>query len=254
VSGPSDRLRDVYEQRAELQYGRPVPLPDRRIDRKFERVWELLDAHLPCDSFLDAGCGDGRHLAAIAAAGYRPARVVGIDISERILETARATAAELEPELLRGNVEALPVEDGAFDLVLCTQVIEHLIDVEAGMGELARVIRPGGTLILTTDNRRRYVSKVLAAPRTAVVRGLRLRHRYVHFDFPHADFTREQLAALVASAGLEVVSAETFRFSIARPIGGPRVLRALNRVEKSLPRHGLGDIIAVVARKPAALR
>jgi SAM-dependent methyltransferase len=250
VTGPSDRLRDVYEQRAELQYGRPVPLPDPRVDRKFERVWELLDAHLPCDAFLDAGCGDGRHLAAIAAAGYRPARVVGVDISERILETARATAAELKPELIRANLEALPLEDGAFDLVLCTQVIEHLLDAEAGMRELARVLRPGGTLILTTDNRKRYVSRALAAPRTALVRALRLRHRYVHFDFPHADFTREQAAALVGSVGLEVVSAETFRFSVARPIGGPRVLRALNRIDKLLPRHGIGDIIAVVARRP----
>jgi ubiquinone/menaquinone biosynthesis C-methylase UbiE len=250
VSGPSDRLRDVYEQRAEVQYGRPVPLPDPRVDRKFERVWELLDAHLPCDAFLDAGCGDGRHLAAIAAAGYRPARVVGTDISERILETARATAAELAPELIRANLEALPLQDSSFDLVLCTQVVEHLIDVEAGMRELARVLRPGGTLILTTDNRRRYVSKTLAAPRTAVVRALRLRHRYVHFDFPHAEFTREEVGALLRSAGLEVVSTETFRFSIARPIGGPHVLRALNRIEKALPRHGVGDIIAVVARRP----
>ena len=250
MSGPSDRLRDVYEQRAELQYGRAVPLPDPRVDRKFERVWELLDAHLPCDAFLDAGCGDGRHLAAIAAAGYRPSRVVGVDISERILETARATAAPLEPELVRANLEALPLGDAAFDLVLCTQVIEHLLDVEAGMRELARVLRPGGTLILTTDNRKRYVSKVLAAPRTLVVRALRLPHRYVHFDFPHADFTREQLAALVGSVGLEVVSTETFRFSIARPIGGPRVLQALNRIEKLLPPHGVGDIIAVVARRP----
>jgi SAM-dependent methyltransferase len=250
VTRPSDRLRDVYEQRAELQYGRPAPLPDPRVDRKFERVWELLDAQLPCAAFLDAGCGDGRHLAAIAAAGYRPARVVGVDISERILETARATAAPLEPELVRANLESLPLANDAFDLVLCTQVIEHLLDVEAGVRELARVLRPGGTLILTTDNRRRYVSKVLAAPRTAVVRALRLRHRYPHFDFPHTDFTREQLAALVARVRLEVVSAETFRFSIARPIGGPHVLRALNGVEKRLPRHGIGDIIAVVARKP----
>jgi SAM-dependent methyltransferase len=250
VSGPSDRLRDVYEERAELQYGRPVPLPDPRVDRKFERVWELLEAHLPCDAFLDAGCGDGRHLAAIAAAGYRPARVVGVDISQRILETARATVAELAPELVRANLEALPLEDDAFDLVLCTQVIEHLIDVEAGMRELARVLRPGGTLVLTTDNRRRYVSKVLAAPRTAIVRVLRLRHRYVHFEFPHTDFTREGVVELAASVGLEVVSAETFRFSIARPIGGSRVLRALNRIDKLLPRHGVGDIIAVVARRP----
>ena len=248
---PSDRLRKTYERRAELEYAQPPPPPDPRVDRKFERVWEIVSAHLPCDAFLDAGCGDGRHLAALARSGHRPSRITGTDISARILETARATAAPLEPELVQANLEALPLEDEAFDLVLCTQVIEHLLDPAAGVRELARVLRPGGVLVLTTDNRRALVSKTLNAPRAAAVRLLRLHQRYKRVEFPHADFTRAEVVSLVGEAGLSVEHAETFRFTVARPLGRPSVQRLLNRLDKALPAHGVGDIVAVVARNAA---
>ena len=246
---PSDRLRETYERRAELEYAEPPRPPDPRVDRKFERVWELVSSHLPCDAFLDAGCGDGRHLAALARSPARPSRVTGADISARILETARAAAAALQPELVQANLEALPLEDAAFDLALCTQVIEHLLDPAAGVRELARVLRPGGVLVLTTDNSRALVSKTLNAPRTAAVRVLRLHPRYKRVEFPHAEFTRAEVAALVNATGLAVEHTETFRFTLARPLGRPTVQRVLNRIEKTLPPHGVGDLVAVVARK-----
>lgn len=250
TTGPSDPLRDVYERRAELEYASPPPVPDPALDRKFERVWQLVSEQLPCGAFLDAGCGDGRHLAALARSGHRPTRVVGSDISQRILETARAAAAPLEPELVQANLEALPFAHDSFDLVLCTQVIEHLLDPAAGVRELARVLRPGGRIVLTTDNQRAFVSKTLNAPRAATVRALRLHPRYRRVDFPHADFTRAEVEALVQTAGLRVEHAETFRFTLAMPLGRPSVQRALNRIEKALPPHGFGDLLAVVARKP----
>ena len=249
TSGPSDRLREVYERRAELEYGEPPRPPDPTLDRKFERVWQLVSRQLPCEAFLDAGCGDGRHLAALTRSGHRPRRVVGTDISERILETARVAAAPLEPELVQANLEALPFEDEAFDLVLCTQVIEHLLDPAAGVRELARVLRPGGVLVLTTDNRRALVSTTLNAPRAAAVRALRLHPRYKRVEFPHADFTLAEVASLVRTAGLAVEHQETFRFTLAKPLGRPSVQRVLNRIEKALPAHGFGDIVAVVARR-----
>jgi len=250
TSGPSDRLREVYERRAELEYAEPPPPPDPQLDRKFERVWQLVSERLPCDALLDAGCGDGRHLAALARSGHRPRRVVGTDLSERILATARAAAAPLEPELVQANLEALPLEDDTFDLALCTQVIEHLLDPAAGLDELARVLRPGGTLVLTTDNARAFVSKTLNAPRTAVVHVLRLEPRYRQVEFPHAEFTRDELTNLVRGAGLAIEHVETFRFTVAKPVGRPPLQRVLNRIDKALPAHQYGDLVAVVARKP----
>src|SRR5215470_6152223 len=129
---PSDSLRDVYELRAELQYGGPRPLPDPSVDRKFERIREVLLSCLPVERFLDAGCGDGRYLATLTPV---PKQVVAVDISGRILNVADATAraAGVEPELVRGNLESLPFADESFDLVLCTQVVEHLINPRQGL-------------------------------------------------------------------------------------------------------------------------
>jgi len=237
VTPASDRLRDVYEQRAEREYSEPW----RRdpLDRKFTRTLELVQAQLPCDAFLDAGCGDGRYLAAVARSAHAPERIIGTDISERILETARAAAAPNEVELVRANLESLPFDDGSFDVVLCAQVIEHLLDVDAGLRELARVLRPRGALVLTTDNERNLVTRALHLGRLRKQRG---------FDFPHRDFRAAELRALIEAAGLSVVRQETFRFFA--PVRAPQ--RLLNALDERLPVHGVGDILAVVARKDAA--
>ena len=124
---PSDHLRATYERRAELGYAKSAEQPDPTLDRKFEGVWSMVSSCLPCEAFLDAGCGDRRYLTAFASVSPRP-RLVGVDIAERILATARSATegVGLEVEYLQGNLEALPLEDASFDLVLCTQVIEHL--------------------------------------------------------------------------------------------------------------------------------
>src|SRR4051794_32763285 len=77
---------------------------------------------------LDVGCGGKPYYPFFVpyAAEY-----VGVDVGN--------PAAELE-----GAVEALPVEDGAFDVVLCTQVLEHVADPALAVRELARVTAPGG--------------------------------------------------------------------------------------------------------------
>ena len=249
---PSDGLRAAYEQRAAIQYATVPVLPDARLDRKFERVSALLAAQLPCRSYLDAGCGDGRYLAALAAMPGRPERVAATDISECILEVAQATSghAGLEVETARANLESLPFPDGSFDLVLCTQVIEHLLDPELGLRELTRVLAPGGRAILTTDNRRNLVTKTLNLPRTIAVHALRLRHRREPVSYPHRDFTRGHVLALLERARLVAEHIETFRFSLRAPLDHPAAVRALNAVERRVPRSGLGDIVAVVARKP----
>ncbi|MEX2645727.1 MAG: class I SAM-dependent methyltransferase [Gaiellaceae bacterium] len=247
ADAPSDSLRDVYERRAERSYAEPASPRERRW-RKFEGVWELLREGLPCERFLDAGCGDGRHLVAV---GRSAGSLTGLDLSERILQTARqALAVEgLAADLRQGNLEALPFADAEFDLVLCTQVIEHLLAPERGVAELARVLRPGGRLVLTTDNRRSF-SRVLNAPRTGLM--LLLRGRKHTFEFPHASFTVRQVLDLVEGAGLRPERVETFRFHLDKPFDdqtAPVVQQVLDAIDRALPRHGYGDVVGVLARK-----
>lgn len=239
-------MRGLYEDRAAQQYPEPAPLPNPRLDRKFARICELVRTQLPCDSFLDAGCGDGRYLRALDA--ELPGRIAGVDISERILETARSAIPRAT--LQQANLEALPFADASFELVLCTQVIEHVLDAGAGVAELARVLQPGGRLVISTDNERNVVTRVLNAPRRGAVRALRLRGTRGRIESPATPYTRASFRALLEGVGLVVSVLETFRFQLMWPLGGTPAQRLLNRVDAALPAHGVGDIVVAVARKP----
>jgi SAM-dependent methyltransferase len=245
---PSDSLREVYEQRGG-DYAEPV-VPDPTLDRKFAVLCEEIRALLPAEAFLDAGCGDGRFLAALPAVGPVPARVVGVDIADSILATARraTAAAGLDAELVRGNLERLPLGDSDFDLIVSIQVLEHLLDPAAGIRELARVLRPGGTLLLTTDNRARRLTQTLNGPRWLVATLLGKRNRREKHLFPHRTFSKRELVELLEAAGLAVERTRTFRFSLVG--ASPRVRRLLNRIDARLPDVGIGDILVAVARRP----
>ncbi len=122
--------------------------------------------------------------------------------------------------------------------MLCSQVIEHVLDAPAAVRELARVLRAGGMLILSTDNEHNVVSRVLNAPRVGLVRLLRLRGRRGQVESPATPYSRTALRVLVAGAGLEVERLETFRFQLMWPFGRSPLQRLLNRLDGALPAHG----------------
>jgi len=93
----------------------------------------------PGDRVLDACCGTG-DLA--LAALVRAPHVVGLDFSERMLDRARAKSADVE--WVQGDVLALPFEDESFDAVTVGFGVRNVDDLEAGLRELRRVLRPGG--------------------------------------------------------------------------------------------------------------
>ena len=104
------------------------------------------------DRLLDVGCGEGRHSF---GALERGAHVVGLDLDLRSLHAAhgplRARARELAGSgtVLRGDAFRLPFRDASFDRAICSEVMEHVHDFGAAAGELARVVRPGGTAAVT---------------------------------------------------------------------------------------------------------
>ncbi len=109
------------------------------------------------DRLLDLGCGFGRHAYEAARRG---AEVIALDAGTDEVEGVASTfaamveAGELDTSRVRlGSVQGdglrLPFGDGAFDRVICSEVLEHLHDDRTAMGELARVLRPGGTMAVT---------------------------------------------------------------------------------------------------------
>jgi SAM-dependent methyltransferase len=121
---------------------------------RFDRLADL--GLRPGGLVLDAGAGFGRHAFECARRGYR---VVALDHAADEVSTTRATfaamaeAGEIRPGAfvgtLRGDATALPFRDGSFDAVITSEVLEHIPDDTGALGELHRVLRPGGVLAAT---------------------------------------------------------------------------------------------------------
>jgi demethylmenaquinone methyltransferase/2-methoxy-6-polyprenyl-1,4-benzoquinol methylase len=123
-----DRIAPVYDAM------------NRAMTLGLDRRWRRLAAQAvvrPGDKVLDACCGTGDLALAAARAG---GQVTGVDFSEEMLARARKKATDIE--WVRADATALPFEDGAFDVVTVGFGIRNLPDLEAGLRELARIMRP----------------------------------------------------------------------------------------------------------------
>ena len=126
------------------------PGADRRAPGRGERSWSILEplarwleaegAAAAGLRVLDVGCGVKPYFPFFATAR----EYVGVDV----VETPYAD--------LVGSVEQLPVEDGAFDVVLCIQVLEHVEEPARAIRELHRAVRPGGRVLLSTHGTQVY--------------------------------------------------------------------------------------------------
>jgi SAM-dependent methyltransferase len=103
----------------------------------------LID-EVPPGSVLDAACGTGRYSMYIAERGHR---VTGVDQSEDMLKIARVKLPQADFHL--ADLSALPVSDASVDAVVCGLALVHLPDLAPAMHEFARVLRPGGRLIIS---------------------------------------------------------------------------------------------------------
>jgi SAM-dependent methyltransferase len=163
---------------------------------------------------LDAGCGTGGLLAQLGP------RAFGVDISERALEHARGRGLT---RVARASVCALPFPDGSFDAALALDVLYHrrVTDEAGALAELARVVRPGGTVII----------QAAAHPWLA-----RNHDRTVHGARRH---TRRGLGALARAAGLAVVEL-SYRNTLALPAAA-----GITLLERTRPRgRGAGAAAA----------
>ncbi len=120
------------------------------IRQRARTVLRLLDPQ-PGERILDVGCGIGYYVFELATR-YR-CRAYGIDLDAEDIRLAGWVKHDLDADGARFGVAeggALPFAAGTFDKVLCSEVIEHVPDDVRFLGELGRVLRAGGTLVLTT--------------------------------------------------------------------------------------------------------
>ncbi|MGX7825777.1 class I SAM-dependent methyltransferase [Actinokineospora sp. 24-640] len=115
-------------------------------------------ASRPGAVLVDLGCGAGLLAPHVAGKGYRH---VGVDLSASALRQA----AEHGVGAVRGDVLRLPLRDGCADVVAAGEILEHVTDLAAAVGEIGRVLAPGGLLVLDTlaaTRRCRFVAIGLA--------------------------------------------------------------------------------------------
>jgi SAM-dependent methyltransferase len=173
-----------------------------------DELWELVPeignrppAHLvefvrslgEAERALDLGCGDGRLSAELGAR-----RLYAADVSPVALERARGRLGP-DTEIVELDPDApLSLEDSQFDLVLCAETLEHVRDVQLFLSEVRRVLRPGGSLAITTPAHGRLTALRL------LVRGFDN-----GFDplSPHLRFfTKRSLTRLLGELGFDIRS------------------------------------------------
>lgn len=163
---------------------------------------------LPGTVALDLGCGGGLLAEAMAAAG---AEVTAIDLAPEVLEVARLHLLEsgLAVDYRQVSAEALAAEQpGRYDLVACMEMLEHVPDPSAVIAACARLLKPGGKLVLSTLNRTPQAFGLAILGAEYLLRLLpRGTHEYAKFIKP------SELAGWLREAGLELLDVSGLHYN-----------------------------------------
>jgi demethylmenaquinone methyltransferase/2-methoxy-6-polyprenyl-1,4-benzoquinol methylase len=196
----------------------------------------------PGDRVLDACCGTGDLAVAARAAGA--GSVVGLDFSAAMLERARRKAPDVT--FIEGDVLALPFHDATFDSAVVGFGIRNVADLEAGLGELRRVLRPGGRLgILEITTPRGILAPFYRVWFDTVVpllgRILPGGEAYTYLPASVRRFpSPEKLAALLAANGYSKVRYRTFAGGIVALHVGDVTVGSTEVTEERRPRPARG--------------
>ena len=163
---------------------------------------------------LDAGCGSGRNMVELAGRGA----VTGVELASRSLEVARARG--LGPVVPGSLDDRLPFDDASFDLAVALDVLEHVADDAAALAELARVLAPGGRLLVTV-------------PQYGWLWG-----EHDVLAHHHRRYTRSLLLARATAAGLEAERVTAFNTVLLAPIAAARLVQRARR--RPQPESDLG--------------
>ena len=162
VASRANSIASIVARRDEAPWSDPIDISERSVVSGYTEWASTYDSQAnpaliaeqaavhaiieryPVGAALDAACGTGRHSAYLASLGYD---VVGIDATPAMLEVARTTAAGVRFEV--GKLEAIPLDSASVDLAVCALALTHLPDPGHAIDELARVVRPGGHVVVS---------------------------------------------------------------------------------------------------------
>jgi SAM-dependent methyltransferase len=194
----------------------------RRFTDAIKMIEASPEASVPAGGkLIDVGCGTGNGLIifhkAFGISG------VGVDISNGMLGVARAKleGRNLPVEVHQLDGEHLPFVDNSFDAGISFEVLEHTPNPQLLLCELARVVMPGGSVVITTPN-------TLWEP----VHWLAAKTGLHHSEGPHRDVSRREILEGLAIAGLRLVEEKT---AVLVPAGPQSLVRLGDKIEDRLP-------------------
>jgi SAM-dependent methyltransferase len=179
---------------------------------------------------LDAGMGPGRLCAELAGHGWT---VSGVDAASDMVELARARLPEAHDRLRCATIESLPFPDASFDVVTATGVLEYS-DVRRALQEFARVLRPGGRVVVSYPNPRALYGIWKTRLWYPLVRTTKRLLRRPNAQMPHGagELPATRFVAALAAAGLETTGlVHTSYLSVPAPLDRlfPRVTIGIGR-------------------------
>ena len=147
---------------------------------------------------LDAGCGHGLYAMILAERGYR---VDAIDIDTGRIRELQRHQAEYAPlariDAQVGSLTSLPYPNNTYDVIICSDVIEHIADDRTAFSELARVLKHGGTLLLSVPHDSPTSKKI-----------------YKRFGHERPGYTKESITELAETFGLTLQSTTYYEYAI----------------------------------------
>jgi 2-polyprenyl-3-methyl-5-hydroxy-6-metoxy-1,4-benzoquinol methylase len=212
----------MLERVRELYYRRFTHLNLRRHE-EVETLLAWLGAR-PGERILDIGCGDGFFTHRMASAG---ADVVGVDLDDARLAIAARRNTSAGTTYHHMDAQEIDFPDGSFDKAVSLCVIEHFDDDDRVIGQVARLLKPGGLFVLSADS--------LTNPEITEDEMREHRHRYAVNTFYTVNIMRQK----VERVGLELVSAH---YILTTPLS-LRLARMGWRLDRLPPRlAALGEV------------